>query len=280
VNSGKSIFLFGDPGNGKTSIAESLSELMHGGIYVPYAITVGNQVVKVFDIVHHVPIDVPRPRGITGDVDITQGGMSYDQRWVFCRRPVVEVGGELTLNMLDLRFDEVSKFYEAPLQVKANGGLFIIDDFGRQQVSPRDLLNRWILPLEKRIDFLTLHTGQKFSVPFDQLLIFATNIDPVNLVDEAFLRRIRYKIHVDDPTESQYNEIFSMVCEAKGVPFDPEAVEYLLREYYQRHRRPLRACHPRDLVEHVIDLARFNEEPPSLTQQALDHICRTYFIDG
>jgi hypothetical protein len=280
VNSGKSIFLFGDPGNGKTSIAESLSELMHGGIYVPYAITVGNQVVKVFDIVHHVPVDVPKPRLASGAADITQGGMTYDQRWVFCRRPVVEVGGELTLNMLDLRFDEVSKFYEAPLQVKANGGLFIIDDFGRQQVSPRDLLNRWILPLEKRIDFLTLHTGQKFSVPFDQLLIFATNIDPVNLVDEAFLRRIRYKIHVDDPTESQYNEIFQMVCETKGVDFDPEAVEYLLREYYQRHRRPLRACHPRDLVEHVIDLARFNEQPPMLTQQALDHICRTYFIDG
>ena len=280
VNSGKSIFLFGDPGNGKTSIAESLSELMHGGIYVPYAITVGNQVVKVFDPVHHVPIDVPKPGAPTGEMDITQGGMSYDQRWVFCRRPVVEVGGELTLNMLDLRFDEVSKFYEAPLQVKANGGLFIIDDFGRQQVSPRDLLNRWILPLEKRIDFLTLHTGQKFSVPFDQLLIFATNIDPVNLVDEAFLRRIRYKIHVDDPTESMFAEIFSMVCEAKGVQFNPEAVEYLMREYYQRHRRPLRSCHPRDLVEHVIDLARFNESTPTLTQQALDHICRTYFIDG
>jgi len=280
VNSGKSIFLFGDPGNGKTSIAESLSELMHGGIYVPYAITIGNQVVKVFDPVHHIPIDVPKPRMASGDVDITQGGMAYDQRWVFCRRPVVEVGGELTLNMLDLRFDETSKFYEAPLQVKANGGLFIIDDFGRQQVSPRDLLNRWILPLEKRIDFLTLHTGQKFSVPFDQLLIFATNIDPVNLVDEAFLRRIRYKIHVDDPTESQYNEIFQLVCEAKGVDYDPAAVDYLLREYYQRHRRPLRACHPRDLVEHVIDLARFNEEPPTLTPQALDHICRTYFIDG
>ena len=280
VNSGKSIFLFGDPGNGKTSIAESLSELMHGGIYVPYAISIGNQVVKVFDPVHHIPIDIPKPRLASGETDITQGGMSYDGRWVFCRRPVVEVGGELTLDMLDLRFEPSSKFYEAPLQVKANGGLFIIDDFGRQQVSPRDLLNRWILPLEKRIDFLTLHTGQKFSVPFDQLLIFATNIDPVNLVDEAFLRRIRYKIHVDDPTESQFYEIFTMVCETKGVRFEPEAVDYLLREYYQRHRRPLRACHPRDLVEHVIDLARFNEMPPQLTTQALDHICRTYFIDG
>ncbi len=277
INGGKSIFLFGDPGNGKTSIAEAMARLLKGGIYIPHALKVDNQIVKVFDPVHHMPIDIPKPRLDTGEPDIA-GGARYDTRWVFCRRPVVEVGGELTLSMLDLEFDEVSKYYEAPLQMKANGGLFIIDDFGRQQVTPRDLLNRWILPLEKRIDFLTLHTGNKFAVPFEQLLIFATNLEPLELVDEAFLRRIRYKVHVADPTPSQYTMIFSMVCEARGVPFDPRAVDYLLQNWYQKHHLPLRACHPRDIVEHCVDMARYHGATPELTPQILDHIFRTYFI--
>ena len=277
VNGGKSIFLFGDPGNGKTSIAEAMARLLKGGIYIPHALKVDNQVVKVFDPVHHTPIDIPKPRLDSGEPDIT-GGPRYDNRWVFCRRPVVEVGGELNLSMLDLEFDSISKFYEAPLQVKANGGIFIIDDFGRQQVSPRDLLNRWILPLEKRIDFLTLHTGNKFAVPFEQLLVFATNLEPLELVDEAFLRRIRYKIHVEDPTPSQYTMIFSMVCESRGVPFDPRAVDYLLQTWYQKHSLPLRACHPRDIIEHCIDMCRYHQATPELSPQVLDHIFRTYFI--
>lgn len=277
VNGGKSIFLFGDPGNGKTSLAEAMARLLKGGIYIPHALKVDQQVVKVFDPAHHTPIDIPKPRLESGEPDIA-GGARYDTRWVFCRRPVVEVGGELTLSMLDLEFDPVSKYYEAPLQVKANGGLFIIDDFGRQQVTPRDLLNRWILPLEKRIDFLTLHTGNKFAVPFEQLLVFATNLEPLELVDEAFLRRIRYKVHVGDPTPSQYTMIFSMVCEQKAVPFDARAVDYLLESWYRRHDLPLRACHPRDIVEHCIDMARYHEATPELTPEILDHIFRTYFI--
>jgi hypothetical protein len=279
TNSGKSVFLFGDPGNGKTTIAEGLARLLKGGIYIPHALKVDNQVVKVFDPVHHTPVDIPTPRLDNGQPDIT-GGPRYDNRWVFCRRPIVEVGGELTLHMLDLEFDEISKYYEAPLQVKANGGLFIIDDFGRQQVSPRDLLNRWILPLEKGIDFLTLHTGNKFAVPFDQLLVFATNLEPMDLVDEAFLRRIRYKVHVGDPTPAQYTMIFSMVCEAKGVPFDPRAVDYLLETWYEKNGLPLRACHPRDIVEHCVDMARFLDATPELTPEILDHIFNTYFIVG
>src|SRR5262249_38991647 len=243
VNGGKSIFLFGDPGNGKTSIAEAMARLLKGGIYIPHALKVDNQVVKVFDPVHHTPIDIPKPRLDTGEPDIT-GGPRYDQRWVFCRRPVVEVGGELNLSMLDLEFDAISKFYEAPLQVKANGGIFIIDDFGRQQVSPRDLLNRWILPLEKRIDFLTLHTGNKFAVPFEQLLVFATHPPPLELVDEAFLRRIRYKIHVEDPTPSQYTMIFSMVCESPGVPFDPPPADSLPHPPPPHHNLPPPPPHP------------------------------------
>jgi len=277
INGGKSIFLFGDPGNGKTSIAEAMSRLLKGGIYIPHALKVDNQIVKVFDPVHHTAIDIPKAQMDNGEPDIT-GGPRYDTRWVFCRRPVVEVGGELTLGMLDLEFDEVSKYYEAPLQVKANGGLFIIDDFGRQQVTPRDLLNRWILPLEKRIDFLTLHTGNKFAVPFEQLLIFATNLEPLELVDEAFLRRIRYKINVGDPTPAQYTMIFSMVCESKGVPFDPRAIDYLLETWYRKHNLPLRACHPRDIVEHCIDMARYHQATPEMTPQILDHIFKTYFI--
>jgi predicted ATPase with chaperone activity len=279
TNSGRSIFLFGEPGNGKTTIAETLIRLLKGGIYIPHALKVDHQVVKVFDPVHHTPIDIPKPRMQNGEVDIANG-QRYDTRWVFSRRPVVEVGGELTLDMLDLEFDEVSKYYEAPLQVKANGGLFIIDDFGRQQVSPKDLLNRWILPLEKRIDFLSLHTGNKFAVPFDQLLIFATNLDPQQLVDEAFLRRIRYKVHVGDPTPAQYTLIFSRVCQARGVPFDPQLVDYVMQSWYKRHGIPMRACHPRDVVEHCIDMARFHEATPELSPEILDHIFKTYFIVG
>jgi predicted ATPase with chaperone activity len=276
VSSGAPIFIYGPAGNGKTTIAEAIGNALPETIYIPYSILVGGQIVGVFDPVNHTP--VKDPPTAAGDGFDSEG--EGDQRWVKVHRPVVITGGELTMRMLDLEFNPIAKFYEAPLQLKANNGLFIVDDFGRQQISPQQLLNRWIINLDRQIDFLSLHTGMKFEIPFDQLVIFATNLEPRTLVDEAFLRRIRYKIHVDDPTESQFYEIFQLVCEQKGVRFENETVDYLIREYYQRHRRPLRACHPRDLVEHVIDLARFNEVQPQLTPQALDHICRTYFIDG
>jgi hypothetical protein len=180
--------------------------------------------------------------------------------------------------MLDLRYETSAKFYEAPLQVKANGGLFIIDDFGRQQVSPRDLLNRWILPLEKRIDFLTLHTGQKFSVPFDQLLIFATNIDPVNLVDEAFLRRIQFKVEVKSPDRRAFEQILRMECSDRDIPFDAHAVDLLFRDYYDHMGFPPRGCHPRDLLDHVQSLAEYEGKQAALTDDLLHRAARTYFL--
>jgi predicted ATPase with chaperone activity len=277
VNSGRSIFLFGPPGNGKTSIAERIGRMVLGGdILVPYAVEVDSQVVKVFDSVNHQRLpDDSGPIG-TGQLQKTR---PRDTRWVRIRRPVITVGGELTLESLDLTFDDVNKYYEAPFQMKANGGMFLIDDFGRQQVRPRDLLNRWILPLEKRIDFLTLRTGRKIEIPFDVLIVFSTNLAPKDLVDEAFLRRIRHKIEIGDPSFDDYREIFKRVCENKGVPYDEKALGYLLQEFYIKRRAKLRAVHPRDLVDQLLDIARYMNVEPRLTKDLIDRACQAYFVE-
>jgi len=272
VNSGRSIFLFGPPGNGKTSIAERIGRMVLGGdILVPYAVEVDSQVVKVFDSVNH--------QRLPDDTGQLQKARSRDTRWVRIRRPVITVGGELTLESLDLTFDDVNKYYEAPFQMKANGGMFLIDDFGRQQVRPRDLLNRWILPLEKRIDFLTLRTGRKIEIPFDVLIVFSTNLAPKDLVDEAFLRRIRHKIEIGDPSFDEYREIFKRVCENKGVPYDEKALGYLLQEFYLKRRAKLRAVHPRDLVDQLLDIARYMNVEPRLTKDLIDRACQAYFVE-
>lgn len=278
INSGKSIFLFGAAGNGKTAIAEAIGTLLPGTILIPYAVTVDTHIVKIFDALHHEPI--PKK---TGDDETSQGihkGERYDRRWMLIRRPLIAVGGELTLENLDLVFDTTTKFYEAPYQMKANGGVFLVDDFGRQQVRPRELLNRWIVPLEKRVDYLTLATGHKVDVPFDALIIFATNLNPEELVDEAFLRRIRYKIHITDPTWEEYREIFMREAAKKGIPYSEDGLRYIVMEYYVKPKRKPRAVHPRDILDELVDIARFRGLPPTLTKELLDLACQAYFLRG
>ena len=265
--SGKPLFLYGPAGNGKTVIAQRLGRIWEDEILVPYAIFVDGQVIQVFDEITHAHSE-----------EAVSGGERVDRRWVRCRRPVVTVGGELTLDMLDLAYKPTLKYFEAPLQLKANNGVFIVDDFGRQHIPPQELLNRWIIPLENRQDFLRLRTGQKFAVPFDQFIVFSTNLEPRSLVDDAFLRRLRSKVKVDYVTRTQFVEIFRLFCDQYHLEFDPEAVEYLLGRYYDDGQRPLTACHPRDLLEQILDYCRFHQLAPRLTPENLDRACHSYFV--
>jgi predicted ATPase with chaperone activity len=274
INSGKSVFLYGPPGNGKTVIAEGIGATLGGDMCIPHAIDVDSQIITMFDPVNHQALD----RGETGERAVVTDD-ARDRRWVHIKRPVVTVGGELTLEMLDLTFNPISRFYEAPIQLKANGGVFVVDDFGRQRIRPRDLLNRWIVPLESRVDYLTLHTGKKFEVPFDVLIVFATNLKPDSLADEAFLRRIPYKIYAKNPTPEEFARIFEMNCRRARVDFDPVVVEYLQRRYYEPRNIEMRACQPRDLLNHILDLAAYQKRQPAITRELLDAACGSYFLE-
>ncbi len=273
VNSGKALFLYGKPGNGKTVIAEGIGRALGSDMHVPHALDVDGQIITMYDPVSHTLSTMP------GQSQSVVATAVYDRRWLEIRRPVVVVGGELTLEMLDLTFNPIAKFYEAPIQLKANGGVFVVDDFGRQRIPPRDLLNRWIVPLESRVDYLTLHTGRKFEVPFNVFIIFATNLKPESLADEAFLRRIPYKIRAKNPTVDEYTRIFEMVCRKRNLAFDAVMVEYLQRKYYQARKLQMRACHPRDLVEQVIDMCRYHQREPIITRELLDAACGSYFLE-
>jgi len=236
---------------------------------------VEGHIIRIYDEINHLPVPELSQRGGTGALGARKG----DVRWLRIKRPVIMVGGELTLDGLDLIYDPINKYYEAPFQMKANGGMFLIDDFGRQQVRPRDLLNRWIVPMEKQVDFLSLHTGGKVEVPFEVLIVFSTNLPPRDLVDEAFLRRIRHKIEVSPPSFEGYRKIFQNVCQARNIPYDEQAVRYLLQEYYIKKNQKLRANHPRDLLDQVSDIADYLGVKPQLSKELLDRAADSYFVE-
>jgi energy-coupling factor transporter ATP-binding protein EcfA2 len=273
MNSGRAIFLYGPAGSGKTYLAERLRGLMHGTVAIPHAVAVGNEVIQVFDPLIHEPVNMavhassPIARPLLGD-----------QRWIHCRRPVVISGGELKLSMLDLDYDESTRQYHAPPHVKANNGIYVVDDLGRQLVAPRDLMNRWIVPLDRRKDYLSLRTGHKFTVPFDVVVIFSTNLRPADLVDEAFLRRLGHKIFIGPLSEDEYRAVFKDVCAEFGIAYSEEMFRYLLRNHHDREDKPRLACYPRDILSQLRDFATYDGTSAQLTAEALDRAWHNYFI--
>jgi predicted ATPase with chaperone activity len=263
LNSRSSVFLYGHPGNGKSSIARSAQALLGGGVYMPYALAVDDAVIRLYDPSHHQPLG--------------EAVAEADQRWIRCKRPFVQVGGELDLSMLDLVWQPAFKFYEAGLQMKANCGIFLVDDFGRQDVSPRKLLNRFIVPLEEGVDYLNMaNVGKKIEVPFGMMIFFSTNLEPSELVDEAFMRRIRYKINIPDPSAEEFKEIFVREAERLGLDGGDTSAYYVLGKFYKQ--RTPRGVHPRDILSHVREIAAYLGQPPSLSKELLDRACSTYFL--
>ncbi len=280
INSGKSVFLYGHPGNGKTEIAFSIADIMGSSIYIPHAVVIEGQILQIYDPnVHTLADEVRDERDIGVDPDLLRDVPGHDPRFVHVRRPAVIVGGELTLDELDPQDSGLEGVYTAPPQMKSNGGVFVIDDFGRQRVRPRDLLNRWMIPLDRGCDYLRLKTGHKLEVPFDCLIFFATNLNPADLVEEAFLRRIRYKIHMPNPDRRQYAEIMRRVCAKRGIEYREEAVDLIFHDFYGKLGISPRSCHPGDLIADVCDHARYLGLEAELTPDLLMHACLSYFTD-
>ena len=279
VNSGRSLLIYGQPGNGKTYMAEALIGIQASEIYVPYAIYFQGSIIQMYDPIYHQMSDEDQ----VSDSILTQGGQSdtfdYDRRYLRCWRPFIMTGGELTLEMLDLKFNEVSRIYDAPLQLKANNGIYLLDDFGRQKVKPHEVLNRWIIPMERRIDFLNMMNGGKVTVPFDCFLIFSSNLKPEQLGDEAFLRRIQYKMLVKNPDEMEFRQIFLRFAESKQLGIGPNLLEEFLEVHYRSTSKPRRRCHPRDLITHAIDLIQFEGRPMELTKEVLDRAFNSCFFE-
>lgn len=284
INSRRAVFIHGSPGNGKTAVSEALGRMLRGSIWIPYVISVHGSLIVLYDPLNHEALDERH----AWEVGLGEGGLNngegalpddHDSRWVRIRRPFVVAGGELALRNLDLAYDDALRIHQAPYHLKANGGLFFIDDFGRQSMQPRDILNRWMVPLERRLDFLTLHTGEKIAVPFETLVVLATNLTPHELVDEAFLRRIPHKIEMIDPTEAQFRTIFQREAERLGIWCEEGVLEHLVERHYQLAGRPFRGCHPRDLLEHLLDIALYEGAAPRATPEVIDRACAAYFVE-
>ncbi len=270
VNSGRGMFLFGYPGNGKTSIAERITAAFGKYVWIPKAISMDRDIVRVFDPMSHEECPPDQGDGLLADA-------SYDKRWVRIKRPTIVVGGELTMEHLEIQYNPQTGISEAPVQMKSNTGLLLIDDFGRQRMSVDELLNRWIVPLEKRYDFLNTSNGKKIQVPFDQLVVFSTNLEPKDLVDDAFLRRIPYKIEVPNPSVENFVKLFQIMCKIYKFEWKPELIQYLIQEHYMPTNRPLRNCHPRDLLLQVTNYCKYLKQPLDLTKESLDFACENYF---
>lgn len=270
INAGKGCFMFGPPGNGKTSIAERITRAYRAPVFIPYAVDFGGTLVRVFDPAVHEPVDVETFKQLVGDTKL-------DGRWVLCRRPTIVVGGELTMDALEVAYDDWSGTCEAPIQVKSNGGTLVIDDLGRQTMEPAALLNRWIVPMEKRVDFLRVPGGRKVEVPFDLMLVFSTNLEPRSLVDDAFLRRIPFKIDVHDPSEETFRELMKIQARVLELELDEAVIEPLLARHFRGQERPMRMCHPRDLLVLVKNLCEFREIPGEVTGELLDEAVSLYF---
>jgi predicted ATPase with chaperone activity len=270
INSGRGMFLFGQPGNGKTSIAKRVTRAFGNTIWVPRAIGVDGEIIRLFDPMNHEEVPLKPTDGLIDELKI-------DERWVRIRRPTIVVGGELTMDQLEVTYNKGTGISEAPLQMKSNCGSLVIDDFGRQRMEVDELLNRWIVPLEERIDFLNLPSGKKMQVPFDQLIVFSTNLEPRDLVDEAFLRRIPYKIEVVDPTEGEFRHLMKMMCTELKIEYVEPIVDYLLAEHYAKAARNFRACHPRDLLMQIRNFCRYQQIEAKLTREAFDFAVENYF---
>ena len=270
VSSGNSFLIYGKPGNGKTFLAEALTRLQASPVYLPYALEHHGHIIQYFDPLYHERVGEAAQNPETTELD-------YDGRWVKCKRPFIMTGGELALEMLDLSYNQVSKVYDAPFQLKANNGIYLLDDFGRQRATPAEVLNRWIVPMERRVDFLNLRSGGKMKVPFEAFLVFSTNLKPENLGDEAFLRRIQYKMLLRGPDEQEFSEIFRRFCATNRLMFSEPIIHYLF-EKYRGTRKPMRRCHPRDILSHAIDLIHFEKLPLALNEDVLDRAFESCFV--
>ncbi|MEO7193046.1 MAG: ATP-binding protein [Vicinamibacterales bacterium] len=275
VRNGRSLFIYGPPGNGKTVIAHGIQRLLSGDVFIPYALEVEGAIIRVFDPVNHAQRPAPDD---DGTLRLAISPAPLDARWAVCARPIVKVGGEMTLESFDLTYDPRLGYYRAPLQLIANGGVLIIDDFGRQRCSPADLLNRWMVPLESSLDYLMLRSGQKFEIPFHAFVVFATNLRPSDLVDEAFMRRVPFKVLADNPTPDMYVRIFAQQCAEFGLAFDQGLPESLLDNFYRTRRITPRGCHPRDLINQAVSIADYSGQPRVLTPALLEVACANYFV--